>query len=349
MGFNGSMHRHNPETKKGNTPPAPSFAGWAGNYGTVGGAPGLIGSDLTAADYAALECQWIDRASADGAGLRRADSLTGGEIIGRKNGDFAGILIPYFRPGSGEVREYCLRLDRPDLENDSAGNVKPRHKYLSPPGQPSMLYLVPGVSQLFLADPSSLVMIAESEFKTLALWRLANYGSLTRPRFLPLGFSGVYNWRGTIGKTVGPDGSRLDVKGAIPDLDWIVWSGRRVVIAYDTDVVNKELARIARSELAAHLRGRGALVGFLEWDVTRGKGIDDHLAIVGPEPVLDEIAHVDFAGSAWRKDLLRSKPPMNTTEGRILPVLANAIAAFRHAPDWGVCWRSTNLDSGQSP
>ena len=33
------------------------------------------------------------------------------------------------------------------------------------------------------------------------------------------------------------------------------------------------------SELAAHLRGRGALVGFLEWDVARGKGIDDHLAI----------------------------------------------------------------------
>jgi hypothetical protein len=72
-------------------------------------------------------------------------------------------------------------------------------------------------------------------------------------------------------------------------------------------------------------------VGFLEWDVARGKGIDDHLAIVGPEAVLEEFAHVDFAGSAWRKDLLRSKPPMKNSEGRILPVLANAIAAFRHA------------------
>jgi len=64
-------------------------------------------------------------------------------------------------------------------------------------------------------------------------------------------------------------------------------------------------------------------------------GIDDHLASVGPDMVLDEIAHVDFAGSLWKKDLLRSKPPMNTTEGRILPVLANAIAAFRYAPEWG--------------
>jgi hypothetical protein len=64
-------------------------------------------------------------------------------------------------------------------------------------------------------------------------------------------------------------------------------------------------------------------------------GIDDHLAAVGPEMVLDEIAQVDAAGSAWKKGLLRSKPPMNTSEGRIQPVLANAIAAFRRA---GMGW-----------
>ena len=109
----------------------------------------------------------------------------------------------------------------------------------------------------------------------------------------------------------------MDVKGAIPDLDWIEWAGRKVVIAYDADAITKEFVRIARSVLGAHLRGRGAIVGFLEWDVAKGKGIDDHLAVVGPETVLDEIAHVDFASSAWKKDLLRSKPAMNTTEGRI--------------------------------
>src|ERR1044071_4423160 len=67
----------------------------------------------------------------------------------------------------------------------------------------------------------------------------------------------------------------------------------------------------------------------------KGKGSMIILQPSSPEMVLDEIAHVDFAGSGWKKDLLRSKPPMNTTEGRILPVLANAIAAFRHAPEWG--------------
>ncbi len=72
-------------------------------------------------------------------------------------------------------------------------------------------------------------MITEGEFKAIAPWRLANHGSPAQPRILPLGVSGVYNWRGTIGKTVGPNGSRLDVKGAIPDLDWIAWEGRRLV------------------------------------------------------------------------------------------------------------------------
>ncbi|HZT69428.1 MAG TPA: VapE domain-containing protein [Terriglobia bacterium] len=291
--------------------------------------------DLSVADYAALESRWIDRPLADRAGLRRVDSLTGGEIIGRKGGNYSGIIIPYFRPGEGNVREYRLRRDQPDLEYDSAGNLKPRQKYLSPPGRSNMLYIVPGTDPSPLRNIALPIMITEGEFKTLALWRLANHRASAKPEFLPVGLSGVYNWRGTIGKTVGPDGSRLDVKGAIPDLDWITWQDRRVVIAYDTDSVTKDLVRIARSELAGHLRSRGAVVGFLEWDVARGKGIDDHLAILGPEAVLDEIAHVDFAGSAWKKDLLRAKPPMNTTEGRILPVLANAIAAFRHAPDWG--------------
>ena len=282
-----------------------------------------------------MEARWIDCGLADRAGLRRVDSLTGGEIIGRKSGNYAGIVIPYFRPGEGHVREYRLRRDQPDLEYDSSGNLKPRQKYLSPPGRSNMLYLVAGIDQALLHDATLPIVITEGEFKTLALFRLANHRCPNGPRFLPVGVSGVYNWRGTIGKTVGPDGSRLDVKGAIPDLDWITWQDRRVVIAYDADSVTKDLVRIARSELAANLRGRGAVVGCLEWDVVKGKGIDDHIAIVGPETVLDEIAHVDFAGSAWRKDLIRAKPATNTTEGRILPVLANAIAAFRHAPEWG--------------
>src|ERR1051325_10763412 len=136
-------------------------------------------------------------------------------------------------------------LDLPGgLRYFSVGNLKPRQKYLSPPGRSNMLYVVPGIAPGILRDVSIPVVVTEGEFKTLALWRLANHGSPASPRFLPLGLSGVYNWRGTIGKTVGPDGSRLDLKGVIPDLDWVAWQGRSVLIAYDADAVTTEAGRI---------------------------------------------------------------------------------------------------------
>jgi len=94
----------------------------------------LAGVNLTLADHAALKSRWIDPALAERACQRCVDALAGGEIIGRKSGDYGGILIPYFSPGSVRVHEYCSRRDPSDLECDAAGNLKPRQKYLSPPG-----------------------------------------------------------------------------------------------------------------------------------------------------------------------------------------------------------------------
>src|SRR5436305_4598522 len=51
------------------------------------------------------------------------------------------------------------------------------------------------VTQPFLRDASLPIMITEGEFKTLALCRMANHDSPNRPRFLPLGVSGVYKVR----------------------------------------------------------------------------------------------------------------------------------------------------------
>ena len=61
--------------------------------------------------------------------------MMGAEVVGRKNGNYAGILIPYLHPESGHIRDYRLRRDHPDLEYDSAGNLKVRQKYLSAPGR----------------------------------------------------------------------------------------------------------------------------------------------------------------------------------------------------------------------
>ena len=43
--------------------------------------------------------------------------------------------------GQRAVDPTGLRRDQPDLEYDGAGNLKPRLKYLSPPGRSNMLYV----------------------------------------------------------------------------------------------------------------------------------------------------------------------------------------------------------------
>jgi hypothetical protein len=293
----------------------------------------VVGQELTVSDLAALEARWIDRTLAEQALLRRVDSIAGGELVGRRRGDFSGIAIPYLLPGSTRVRDYRLRRDQPDLERDSTGQLKTKQKYLSPPGRGNMLYIPPGVDPGLLQNPAVPLIVTEGEFKTLALWRLANWSS-ERPRFVPVGIAGVFNWRGTVGKANGPTGERLNIKGPIADLYWIQWGGRRVIVAFDADGASKQFVRIARGELARHLRSRGAMVGFLEWDPALGKGIDDRLASAGPEPVLDAIVHVECSGFDWRDELLRSKPSAVHPHGAILPVLASAIAALRHAPEW---------------
>jgi hypothetical protein len=65
--------------------------------------------------------RWIDPDLARHAGLRRVDSLTGAELVGRNGGDYSGVAIPYFPPDSERVRDYRLRRDHPDLEYDGAG------------------------------------------------------------------------------------------------------------------------------------------------------------------------------------------------------------------------------------
>ena len=112
-----------------------------------------------------------DGSSALAARLRRVDSLTGAELIGRKSGNYSGIAIPYFLPNTSAVREYRLRRDHPDMEIDSHGRIKPKQKYLSPPGRGNMLYFAPTASGKQLRDTALPLIITEGEFKTLALWR----------------------------------------------------------------------------------------------------------------------------------------------------------------------------------
>ena len=166
--LNGSIHHQSPQRKDENSPDCSTTVGPAANWESSLSTPWIpVGSDLTESDYAALEARWIDRAVADRARLRRVDSLTSAQVVGRRSGNYAGILIPYFHPGSDRVREYRLRRDQPDYEYDSAGSLKPKQKYLSPPGRCNMLYIVPGVDRSLLANRELPIVITEGEFKKI--------------------------------------------------------------------------------------------------------------------------------------------------------------------------------------
>jgi putative DNA primase/helicase len=222
------------------------------------------------------------------AKLFRVDNEQGAVLMGRSvnSGDYAGIVFPNIFPGQTEPREYRLRRDNPDVEYKN-GEVHERAKYLSPPGRANLFYFVPGTPLEKLSDQTVPIIITEGEKKTLALWRLAVENE---QNFLPLGLPGVWSWRGTIGKNVGPKGERRNVKGPVNDFDRIFWEKRIVYVLFDTNVDSKSEVRAARQQLAQHLFTLGAKVFYVDLPINCGvNGVDDLLAISGKEVVLDLI------------------------------------------------------------
>ena len=252
----------------------------------------LFGGELTKADLLGLRDRWIRPEDAGAALLRRVDSITGREMFSRKSGHLSGILIPNVRPGDDHVREYRLRLDKPELEYRTDGTIREGRKYLQPPGRPNLVYFPPTLPAGLLDDTNVPAVITEGEFKCLALWRLAFHNS-DSARFVPLSIAGVWNFLGTTGKTTGPDGDRRDVKGVLQEIKRIA-KGRRIVIAYDADYADNPKVLAARATLARALIDLGAEVAFLEWAAEEGKGIDDRLAAIGPDRVLADIDALQF-------------------------------------------------------
>lgn len=178
------------------------------------------------------------------------------------NGSYSGIIFPYVWPGENHCREYWLRRDKPEIEYDSSGAPKEKHKYLGPPGRGNLLYVVPGMAPELLTDVGVPIAITEGVKKTIALYRLSAHDIRkgAAPRFLPVGLAGVWSFRGIIGKTEGPDGSRRDEKGPIPDLDRLAWQRRRVFVVYDANVHTNPSVAAARRALTQELTKRGAEV-----------------------------------------------------------------------------------------
>src|SRR5262249_12530564 len=125
------------------------------------------------------------------------------------------------------------------------GSVKPERKYLGAPGGSNRLYIPANITLEHLADPKTPIAIVEGEKKALAVCQLA-YHESDLQRFIPIAIAGVWNWRGTVGKTGGPKGERLDVKGPITDLSRVAWAGRVVFIVFDANIHTNHSVEWAR-------------------------------------------------------------------------------------------------------
>jgi len=217
---------------------------------------------LTDEDYARLAASYIDRDLADRALIARVAHLEGKALVNARGpGNYSGLEFPFLWPGEISVRGSFLRRDEPEVEisytEDGQEVRKETKKYLAAPGTPNMLYFFAETPPELLVGIRVPVLILEGQKKTLASWRLANYQS-SEPRFLPIGLSGVWNWRGKIGMTETAGGRRRSVKGPIPDLSRIPLEGRIVRIAFDSDAAINTDIQHARSALARYLQKRGA-------------------------------------------------------------------------------------------
>lgn len=282
---------------------------------------------MTEDDYKSLEKCYVSARYADAAQIRRVDSLEGRERVGRNGaGDFAGLLFAYIDPVSRLVIGERLRLDHPPF--DAKG--KPKHKYLSPPGQRLHFYW-PFADPAWFDDPTMPVLIVEGEKKYLAAHRAAHEKSANgRPLFLTIGLAGVWAWLGKTGSRPNEKGKRVDVKGVIPDFDRVSWKNRRVVIFFDANALSNDQVSRARNQLARELASRGALVFIVDMPGDVGgqpvNGLDDFLGLAGLDPF------IELFESAlrwdWRTELHKTK------EGKVRAGgVHNVLVALRYAPE----------------
>lgn len=226
-----------------------------------------VATTLTPQDLKNLMDSFITPDIAEAAGIVRVNSLDGAAMVGRLNKkgvpsiDCAGLSFEYRLPEEITARQHRLRRDNPELEQLPDGTTKERDKYLSAPGARNFLYFTPSTQKDWLKEDSIRIVISEGEKKALALQR---YFDECGKQVLVIGLSGVWNWRGTTGKTINGNGSRVSIKGVIPDINLINWKKREVEIIFDADSQTNPSVEKARKGLARELQRRGAIVRILE-------------------------------------------------------------------------------------
>ena len=168
------------------------------------------------------------------------------------------LLVPVWNV-HGEVVLHQLRPDTPRVVDG-----KPL-KYETPAGA-RMALDVPPAARSSLGDPARPLFITEGARKADA--------AVSRG-LCCVALLGVWNWRGS-----NAQGGKL----ALADWDSIALAGRKVYVAFDSDVCEKKPVRTALSRLGRFLESRGAEVLFIYLPPAEGGakvGLDDFFAAGG--------------------------------------------------------------------
>ncbi len=204
-------------------------------------------------------------------------SLSPSEVrdhLGRGDIDSSGFRLQY--PGNGAS---TIRLDIPPINGDGKAQ-----KYLRRAGEPNSLFN-PGVD-LFQAGE---LWIVEGELKALC----------GHAQGLPVvGLSGVYNWR-----TSGPEAELLangeklkDGEALLPELAQVDWSGKKINLLYDSDIVPGHKAYDAFPRLAEQLYRLGAeevrIFSLPPGDKGQKVGLDDFILARGPEQAIQDLQKI---------------------------------------------------------
>lgn len=171
------------------------------------------------------------------------------------------LVIPAYRLGDEKPQCHILRRDKPRKKYDKD------IKYEFPSGQTPFFDVLPQFREA-LRDVNKPIYITEGAKKADAL--ATAFGM----DIVPISLNGVYGWRSKV--TV-----EKDATATLSDLDEIPWQGRKVILAFDSDIRYNKNVYAAVTRFARVLAGRNAVVQMLVLPQKPGEpkvGVDDFLA-----------------------------------------------------------------------
>lgn len=229
------------------------------------------------------------------------------------------IVYPFHR-ADGSNGYSRLKFDRPRKLQ------KKPVKYESPRGVPNEIYIPPGTFAA-LDNPQAELLITEGEKKALCV---DQHG-------LPcIGLVGVYGWK---------EGKH---ERLILPLQRIAWKGRKVYIAFDSDLADKTEMQDAESRLAHHLGQLGAVVRCVRLSAgepgddgkPRKVGLDDFIVARGFDalfPLLKEAAEPGAVSSVEMKAPARDLDPASEVRSCLKTGEVDGVSRVRF---WrGTFWR----------